>query len=319
MNIKQKKISCEFLGALLFLLVFLLLATACGKAPEGYIDFRRSQAEQPKNEEVKEQRPLTIAVAAVISPQETIDGYRIIAERITKLTGHPTALIQRKTYEEINTLLSNGGADMAFISTGAYSAYRGMQEIDLLAMAELDENILYTTDIIVHADSDIQSFADLKGRTFAFTDPLSYSGHVAIENLLWQQNTSPGKFFKRYFYTYNHDKSIWAVSNRLVDAASIDSQIYEYALRHNPDLAKNIRIIESKNPSPTGPVVIRRALPEAQKKELQQIFLQLHQDPATAKAMQRLMIDRFVLPQPDLYLPLKEIYDRMSTRYENNA
>ena len=304
------------ISILFFCLLFGL--AGCNKT-ENYIDFSKAQPVPAKDYSgEKEQRPLIIALASVISPEETIKFYRIIAQHTAELTGHPTVLVQRKTYAEINMLLSNGEADIAFLSTGAYAAYHGMNEIELLAMAERDGDSLYSTDVIVHRDSTIYSLADLKGKTFAFTDPLSLSGHLVIENSLLNQNTMPEKYFKRYFYTYNHDKSLWAVANHIADAASIDSQIYEYAKLKTPELTERVRIIASLNPAPTGPLVIRKNLPTAQKEQLRQIFLEMNQDPDTAQAMQKLMIDRFVPPQPKLYEPLKKIYDRISAYYANS-
>ncbi len=303
-----------------FALVCVLISTiGCSKSAD-YIDFNKTQAAVPMDEnQEKEQRPLVIAVAAVISPKETINCYRLIAQHISEATGHSTVLIQRKTYAEINMLLSNGEADMAFLSTGSYISYRGLNEIELLAMAELGNESLYKTDIIVNKDSDIYSFADLEGRTFAFTDPLSFSGHIVVADILHQENTTTERYFKRYFYTYNHDKSLWAVANHVADAASIDSQIYEYAEIHTPELTDRIRIIAALNPAPTGPVVVRKNLPTSQKEQLRQMFLQMNREPELEKAMQKLMIDRFVSPQPELYIPLKKIYDRISMDYENNV
>lgn len=300
-------------------LCVLISTMGCSKSMD-YIDFSKTQdvMQVEKNQE-KEQRPLVIAVASVISPKETINYYRLIAQHISEVTGYPTVLIQRKTYAEINMLLSNGEADMAFLSTGSYISYRGLNEIELLAMTELENESIYETDIIVHKDSDIYSLADLEGRTFAFTDPLSFSGHLVIENVLHQQNTTSERYFKRYFYTYNHDKSLWAVANHIADAASVDSQIYQYAVIHKPEMTDQIRIIAALNPAPTGPVVVRQSLPAEQKEQLRETFLHMNQEPEVADAMQKLMIDRFVSPQPELYIPLKKIYDRISVYYEKNS
>ena len=43
----------------------------------------------------------------------------------------PVVLIQKKTYEELNVLLANGEADIAFLSTGAYISYKGAYPIEL--------------------------------------------------------------------------------------------------------------------------------------------------------------------------------------------
>jgi phosphonate transport system substrate-binding protein len=250
-------------------------------------------------------------LASVISPYETIGYYRKIAEHVSWATGRNVILIQRKTYAEVNMLLANGEVDIAFLSTGAYSSYKGMNEIELLVMAEHVNNSLYTADVIVHKDSAIFTMGDLKGKVFAFTDPLSYSGHIAIEEYLRQQNTVPESFFKRYFYTYNHDKSLWAVANRIADGAILDSQIYEYVKEKNPELVENIRIIISIGPAPTGPVVISKKLRPEQREKLRNIFLAMHHDPDTLDALQGLVIDRFVMPKPELYEPLRRLYEQM--------
>jgi phosphonate transport system substrate-binding protein len=290
--------------------------TGCPNATEQlpYIDFNRPADEAVSQKDESVQRPIFIALASVMSPHETIIYYRKIADYVSKETGRPAVLVQRKTYAEVNLLLANGDVDIAFLSTGAYSSYQGMNEIEPLVMTEHDNSVLYTADVIVHKDSNIHSISDLQGKVFAFTDPLSYSGHMVIEDYLRDHNTLPERFFQRYFYTYSHDKSLWAVANHIADGASFDSQIYEYVKVRNPELAGNVRIITSMEPAPTGPVVISQRVPPEQKEELRRIFLSMHQDPETAAAMQKLVIDRFVPPAPDLYDPLRKLYKRTGAR-----
>jgi phosphonate transport system substrate-binding protein len=266
-----------------------------------------------QNQEKSNERPILIALASVVSPHETIAYYRQIADYVSRKTGRQAILVQRKTYAEVNMLLANGDIDIAFLSTGAYSSYRGMNEIELFVMAEHTGNSLYTPEIIVHKDSSIQTISDLQDKVFAFTDPLSYSGHMVMEEYLRQKGTDPEKFFKRYFYTYSHDKSFWAVATKVTDGASFDSQIYEYAKIKTPELAAKVRIIASMAPVPTGPVVISKRISAEQKEELRHIFLTMHEDPDTAIALQHLVIDRFVIPTPALYEPLRKLYDRTRT------
>ena len=53
-------------------------------------------------------------------------SYQQIVNYISQQENRPAILIQRRTYEELNTLLANGDADVAFSSTGAYAAYQAM-------------------------------------------------------------------------------------------------------------------------------------------------------------------------------------------------
>ncbi len=289
--------------------VVLILFLGYRMAAPPYIDFAAAGENQslPAYDN-EDQRPLRIALASVLSPNETIGYYRTIADHISHHTGRKVTLIQRKTYSDIILLMSNGDVDVAFFSTGAYASYQGMNEIELLVMAHYMGNSLYQTDVVVHKDSQITSIEELQGKVFAFTDPLSYSGHLVILDVLNHNHTTPERFFSRYFYTYNHDKSLWAVANKIADGASLDSQIYEYAKEKKPELTENIRIIKSLGPAPTGPVVISKKVSREQVKQLQDVFLSMHTDPETAKALRGLMIDKFVVPVPELYEPLRNLY-----------
>lgn len=303
---------------LLVLIMIISLATViaggCGSSAK-YIDFSKPAYRQlPNGDDNNEpaQRPILIALATVLSPDETIGSYRQIAQYISQQTGREAILIQRKTYAEVNLLLANGDVDIAFSSTGAYCSYRGMNEIELLVMAEHSGNSLYEAYIVVNKDSNIHSLEDLKGKVFAFTDPLSFSGHMVMVEYLQKQNTVPEKYFGRYFYTYSHDKSLWAVANKIADGASLDSQMYDYVKDKDPALVKNIRIIQTIGPAPTGPIVVSKRIKPEQKAQFREIFLRMHQDPEVAKAMQKLVIEQFVEPKPELYQPLKELYERTS-------
>lgn len=293
------------------LLMAFLIAGCYGKNTVPYVNFEQP-VPVPKitAEEEISQRPILIALATVLSPHETIYYYRQIAAHVSQKTGRPAVLVQRKTYEEVNILLANGDVDIAFMSTGAYSSYRGMNEIELLVMAEYEGTTLYNAEIIVHRDSDFSHIDDLQGRTFAFTDPLSYSGHMVIEDYLRKRRTLPELYFKRYFYTYSHDKSLWAVANRVADGASLDSQILDYARAKNPELLEKVRIIATIGPAPTGPIAIKKQMNPELKEQLREIFLTMHQDAAANAVLKELIIHRFVNPSPELYRPLQKLYDR---------
>ena len=292
--------------SMIVLILLSLFCTACAH-PQGYIDFTKSQDSQPAAEEPAV-KPLRIAFASVMSPKETRQVYQQIVNYISQQENRPAILIQRRTYEELNTLLANGDADVAFSSTGAYVAYQGHEPIELLAMAETDGSAYYKPYIITAVDSDITDVRQLQGRTFAFTDPLSYSGCLAITFRLAQDGTTPDLFFKRFFFTHGHDKSIWAVANHLADAAGVDSQIYELMEQTNPQLARKVRILETMPEAPTGPIVVRSGLAPEEKEALRTIFYTMHENAELSRAMKTIVIDRFVAPDTAAYEQFKMQY-----------
>lgn len=173
-------------------------------------------------------------------------------------------------------------------------------------MVETKGTILYRTFVIVAADSEIEDFASLKGRVFAFVDPLSHSGRLAVDYRLLEEGLTPEQYFGRIFYTHHHDKSIWAVANHLADGASIDNQIYEHIEQTNPQLAAKVRIIDELAVAPTGPVVVRQNLAPEEKEQLRRIFYEMADDEAMRPVLQSAVIDRFVPPDGRLYEPLRQ-------------
>lgn len=304
---------------LCLVMIVSLLSSGCENI-QGHIDFSKTQAEEPSTESNTTDNgvaPLRVAFASVMSPQETREAYQKLVDYISKELNRPAIVLQRRTYEELNMLMAGGDADVAFFSTGAYSAYKGMQPIELLAMVQTNGTTLYHTYLIVPASSDARSLDDLRGKVFAFTDPISYSGKIAIDFELMDRHTTVEEFFKRCFFTYNHDKSIWAVANHLADAASVDSQIYDFAVSKNPELLEQVKVITVLQEAPTGPVVIRSNMPEKEKNQIRNVFYKMSTVQELHPVMKKVVIDRFIPPKPEMYRPLREKYRRLYT-YEGN-
>lgn len=253
----------------------------------------------PIYEFTSKDNPIKIAMISVLNSQETYRYQQKIAEAIGNKLGRPVLLIHRRSYAELNQLLSKGGADIALLSTGAYSIYGQREGYVLLAMQQRHGLPYYLSYVIVPRQSVISSLLDLKGRSFAYTDPLSYSGCLAVNRQISESGLDPNTFFGYSYFTYSNDKSLRAVAGRFVDGASIDSLAYEYLQKNHPDLIEKVRIVAVLPPVGTEPIVARSQFPY--KNEVQNILLHLHEDSSLTEALNVLMIDRFIPPRPELY------------------
>lgn len=246
--------------------------------------------------------PLKIAMISVLNHKDTARDQSQLAEGIGRKLGRPVLLLHRKSYAEVNHLLSKGDADIALLSTGAYCIYGKKEGFVLLAMQERNQLPYYYTYIIVPAQSTISSLDGLENKSFAYVDPLSYSGYLGLQEKLQNNGFTSDQYFKSTYFTYSHDESIRAVANQFVDGAVVDSLAYDYLKKHEPELVEKIKIIETLPPMGTGPIVARKDLDNIDR--IQEVLLHLHEDPITQKALHHLMIDRFILPQPELYLKI---------------
>jgi len=255
--------------------------------------------------------PLRVAVAAVISPKATFDTYSPLLDYLARRLDRPVELLQRSTYAEINELLRTGQADVGFVCGGAFVEGEREQYLELLAVPEIGGATTYQALILVPADSPAQSFADLRGQRFAFTDPLSNSGRLYVQYRLAQMDETPESFFGETIYTYSHDNSIRAVAEGIVDGATVDSLVYGALLKLEPGLAGQLRILERSPDFGIPPVVVHPDLDSDLKTTLHQALLDMHQDPQGREALVALYVTRFVSSNPAAYDDIRHMAARV--------
>jgi phosphonate transport system substrate-binding protein len=179
--------------------------------------------------------------------------------------------------------------------------------MELLAAPQAYGGTVYYSYIIAAKDGPLQSFENLRGKTFAFTDPLSNSGKLVPTYLLARMNETPETFFKKFIYTQSHDKAIQAVAQGLVDGAAVDSLIWEYLNRTDPRFTSKTRIIKKSPPYGIPPFVVRPGLDPATKKSLKAIFLNAHKDEQGRKILKGMMVDKFVVIDDSAYNSIREM------------
>lgn len=282
----------------LFLCVFLLVG--CWPAPNyPWVDL--DEPPLPATLTFEIQPPLRIAISAILSPSSTAQNYERFLTYLAEHLGRPVELVQRSTYAEVNNLLCDGGVDLALVCTGAY--VRGHQDfgMQLLVIPQVKGETVYYSYIIVPADSPAHTLLDLRDKVFAFTDPMSNSGHLMPVYMLRQAGEAAESFFSRTTYTYSHDNSIRAVAEGLVDGAAVDSLVYQFATSRDPSLAERVRVIAKSQACGMPPVVVHPNLDKDLKASLRELLLTMHQNPPGRAALADLMIDRFVLTDDSAY------------------
>lgn len=257
---------------------------------------------------------LKIGVAAMISPKETSRYYTDMINYVGEKVGKKVEIIQRENYSEMDSLLEKGEVDVAFICAGPYVKDHEKFGVELLVAPQSYGKPFYHAYIIVPADSSASSLADLKGKRFAFTDPKSNTGKLVPTFMIAKKfNMTPEKFFSQVIYTKSHDRSIEAVAKKLVDGASVDSLIYDYAVRKNPVYTSLTKIIEKSPPYGIPPVVVTKKTDRNLKEKLKKAFLNMHKDPKGKAILDGIMVDRFIIPKDSDYDSVREMEKFIST------
>lgn len=253
------------------------------------------------------QPPLRIAVAAMISPEETLGAYQALMDYIAAKLHRPVEIKQRRTYQEVNDMLGAGKLDAAILCSGPYVHARRQYGVELIAVPVINRSPTYHSYIIVPAGSPSATLGDLAGKRFAYTDPLSTSGRLYPVYALLKGGHDPATFFARTFFTYSHDNSIEAVAEGVADGAAVDSLIYDYLKRTNPGLVSRTRVIQQSPPLGAQPVSAPRRGDPALRRALQAAFLGLDGDPTARPILQKLGVDRFIAGDDRLYDGIRQM------------
>jgi phosphonate transport system substrate-binding protein len=288
---------------------FLFLCIGCERdVAYQKVDFSITLPVSRESDARSHERELRVAVAAMISPKETFIYYKELLDYIADRMEYRIHLIQRKTYEEINSLFPKNQIDLAFICSGPYATAKEVYGFEAIAVPSIRGTPFYQSYLIVHKNSHFQKLEDLRGHVFAFTDPDSNTGTLVPRFWLYKIGESADRFFSDTRFTFSHDNSILAVAKNLVDAASVDGHKWEYYNSRNPYFTSLTRVIKKSDPFGSPPLVANIHLPEALKSRIREIVLSMHETTEGRRIQDALMIDRFQAPNEEWYRPVREMY-----------
>lgn len=253
------------------------------------------------------QEPILIGVSSMITPVDTVKYYQAVIDYIGARIHKPVRMVHRRTYEEMDGLLERGEVKIAFICSAPYVKNRERFGVDLLVAPSVNGSTKYQSYVVVHNDSPIKAFPELKGKSFAFTDPNSNTGKIYPTYLLKTMGYVPEKFFGRTSYSYSHNKSVEMVAKKVVDGAAVESMVYEYMRKTNSPYARQTKIIKRSPPFGIPPVVVTRDIDPRLKNKVKEAFLTMRDTTKGKAILDAMMIDGFVEVSDGNYDTIREM------------
>jgi phosphonate transport system substrate-binding protein len=213
--------------------------------------------------------------------------------------GMAIRFVHRRSYRDITELLLEGRVDCAWVCGAPYVQHRDRWR--LLAVPLYEGRPLYRSYIIVKRSSEMNQLADVRGRTFAYSDPDSNSGHNVPRHRIRQLGFHPRDFLGRSFFTYGHPKVIEAVAAGLADAGAVDGYIWETLALRSPALVGKTKVIDRSELYGFPPIVTPNTANAASVERFRAILLAMNGDTAGRTLLERLNLTGFSREKDSLF------------------
>jgi phosphonate transport system substrate-binding protein len=229
--------------------------------------------------------------------------YELVTREVGRRLRIPTELVVETSYE---SCLEDRN-DVCFVCSLPYVTFeaQGRSPAEPVAAPVLlgeryGGRPIYFSDVIVPRDGRARSFLDLRGRSWAYNEPLSHSGYGITRYHLVQLGETDG-FFSEVIEAGFHQDAIRMVARGEVDGSAIDSQVLEIELRDHPSLREAVRVVDALGPSTIQPVAVSKRFSERERETIRETLVSLHEDPDVRAGFASGLVDRFVPIGPKDY------------------
>lgn len=255
-------------------------------------------------------RPIRIGLTPVILD----DQHQLLADLrlwLEQRLERRVEFVQRVSYLQMLELQLRGEVDFAWICPLPY--VQNKNRLRLVATPVFRGSPHYQAYIIVPVDDRITgSLHDLKGRTFAYSDIDSVSGHLYPIHEIERIGFDRSGLFARSFFTWTNRNVIEAIADGLADGGAVSGYVWETLNRDAPAITARTRVVQKSDRLGFSPIV---ASPHVQDRTIADLAKALAAMPGDATGqdlLRRLNLDGFTGPDESLYTDIESMSRTLS-------
>jgi phosphonate transport system substrate-binding protein len=275
-----------------FLVTFLSLAVvACGGAS--------STSSTPQEEAAKSS--LVMAFVPSQQAQTVLVSAKPIADYVAKEVGVPITAQVPTSYAAVTEAMTSGNVDIAWVGPLDYVIAHEKNGAEPVTKSVRKGVAGYKAFIIARKGSGISGIKDLKGKSFAFGDPVSASSNLYPKYFMKQNGIDPEKDLAKAVNISNQTAIATSVCNGVVDAGAIydDARTNVGADTACPGIMDKTQIIFETPLIPGDPQMVRHQMNAEQKKKVVDAMVKLGTDPTMAQYLKALFTIEKTVPATD--------------------
>ncbi len=237
------------------------------------------------------------------STQLSVEQKAPLQDYLAKSMGQSVELIIPTNYNATVEGLGNDSLDFAYL--GGLTYIKAHARYGVLPIVQRESDRQFHALFIAHTGTNIKTLKDLKGRTFAFGDINSTSGHLMPYATLLHAGINPDKDLQ-YRYTGTHLATAKAVEAGVADAGAIDESVYHAMLQAGQLDKTRVYVFYTTLPFVDYVWVAREQIDAATRNKFAAAFLAL-QSPRDGKILGILRGKQFVSADDNEYDPLRRV------------
>lgn len=235
--------------------------------------------------------------------QVAVDQKKPLKDYLQSALGQPVDLIIPTNYNATVEALGNGSLDFAYL--GGLTYLKAHQQYGVIPLVQRTTDLQFHSLFITQAGSSIQSLADLKGKSFAFGDINSTSGHLMPYLALKNAGINPDADLM-FRYSGSHAATAKAVEAGAVNAGALDETVFRQMVASKDIDGSKVRVFFTTPPFVDYVWVARKDVSPAIAAKMAEAFLGLQQ-PKDAQILDILRGNQFVRANDQEYETLRSV------------
>ena len=249
--------------------------------------------------------------------QVIVKGGQEVAKLLQKETGLHFKTSVATSYAAVIEAMGAGKVDIGWLATFSYVLAKDKYDVELLLVVQRFGSPFYRGQIMVRADSGINSLDNLQGKRFAFVDPASTSGHLYPKTLLLSKGLDPKTFFGKTIFVGSHNAVVLSIYKGEVDGGAAYDGSRAAVAKSYPDVFEKIKVLAYTKEIPNDTVSVRKELPEGLKVKLRNGLKKISDSPKGSKILKRLYGISGLMDLDGLFDPVREAGRLLDLNLEN--
>ena len=287
---------------LALMLVFALALAACGGATETTPTVEPA-AEEPAAEEPAAEEPAAEEAATDLGTadnpivmsfvpsgdtQDIIASGDTLATMLSEATGLVVEANVGTDFSAVREAMCAGQAQIGWLNTFNYVMANEQCGVDAGMVTSRFDATTYSGQIIVRADSGIETLADLEGKVMCWVDPASTSGYIIPRIMLAAEGIDPDTAFSETIEAGSHNNVVTQVYNGDCDAGATFSDARTGIEEEFPDVLEVVSVLATTSEIPNDSVSFTADFPAEMRAEIIAALLDISASPEGQEALNTL-------------------------------